>query len=364
MKKKFELLFVIIIVFSSCSQNKDEVFHFYVATDVHMNKQRVDYTNYCFRDQVLADIKKDSAGIGKFVIVTGDLDPFFRVKESVEQVMGPDYRFYPVIGNHDVGMTNNNYKKFPDANWGNAFDIVKYNKKELKNIVNWGPSYRSPALDSLSYTDSISGKKYISTYDSLNIIGSKYTSYSFDEGNSHFVVLDIYAGLRFKGAEHNGRISNELYDWLARDLSKTNQENIFVFAHQPVWNSTGEEKWHVLLNEWYELKCRDFAREYGADSLKWFDKEYTQKITPKDKFWDLLKKHKVVAYFCGHTHHYSAVNVEGVWEINLQFSGWCTEGKTKYGEVIVDKDKVELLVKGFIEKTEDFEVIDRILLKE
>jgi hypothetical protein len=72
-----------------------------------MTKQRPDYTNWCFRDDILKDIKKDSLGIGKFVVVTGDMDPFSRTKQSVEQVLGKDFRFYPVLGNHDVGYTNN-----------------------------------------------------------------------------------------------------------------------------------------------------------------------------------------------------------------------------------------------------------------
>jgi hypothetical protein len=93
--------------------------------------------------------------------------------------------------------------------------------------------YHSPALDSVVFVDSV-GNKFISTYDSLDVIGSKYTTYSFDEGNSHFVVLDPYSGLEYFSERHFGHIFKELYDWLAKDLSETPKENIFIFAHQPV----------------------------------------------------------------------------------------------------------------------------------
>jgi len=362
MKKLLTLLVIALSFFPACKQPEhDKPFCFYVVTDVHMGKQRPDYTNLCFKNDILQDMKKDSAGQGEFVVVTGDMDPFFRTRESVEEVMGKDFSFYPVLGNHDVGMTNNRYELYPDANWNNTFDIVKYNKSRLKNIVQWGPSYRTPALDSVVYVDSL-GNKYISTYDSLDVIGSKYTSYSFDEGNSHFVVLDIYAGLEFFSERHCGRIFNELYNWLEKDLAETDKENIFVFAHQPVWETGGEDE-KSLVNLAYKDFCVRNARSMGADSLAWFEENYTSKVKSKEEFWKLLKRNNVVAYFCGHTHHYSAKKFDGVWEINLEFGAWNIEGRTRYGKILVDKGNVDLLVKGYIEKTENFKVIDKIALK-
>ena len=106
MKKLLILLVISSLFFSSCSEKKEDgPFHFYVTTDIHMTKQRPDYTSLCFKDYILPDIKNDSAGLGKFLVVTGDMDPFFRTRESVEEVLGKDFRFYPVLGNHDVGYT-------------------------------------------------------------------------------------------------------------------------------------------------------------------------------------------------------------------------------------------------------------------
>jgi predicted phosphodiesterase len=365
MKNQF-VITIYLISLVLVSYNKTEAqkpFHFYVVTDVHMTKQKPDYTNWCFRDDILKDIKKDSSGLGKFVVVTGDLDPFIRTKQSVEQVLGKDFRFYPVLGNHDVGYTNNRYGLFPEANWQNTFDIVKNNMTNLKNIVNYGPEYPTLALDNLTYQDSTTGKIYFSTYDSGDTIGSKYTTYSFDEGNSHFVVLDIYSGLEFFEEKHSGRIYNALYNWLEKDLSETKKENIFVFAHQPFWETGGEDK-TVLVNVDYKEHYLNIAKTKGADSLKWFEEHYTSKIKSREDFWNLLSKNNVIAYFCGHTHHYSAKKYDGVWEINLEFGAWETEGRTRYGEIFVDKNKVDLLVKGYIEKTGGFKVIDKVALKE
>ncbi len=358
-----QLFLILLIIFSVIFKKAEaqKPFHFYVTTDVHMIKQRDDYTNFCFRDKILADFKNDSAGIGKFVVVTGDMDPFRRLKESVYQVMDADYRFYPVVGNHDVGYTNNDYAKFPDSNWTNAFDIVEYNRSKLKNIVNWGPEISSPGLNNMVYVDSLSGKEYYSTYDSIDILGAKFTTYSFDEENSHFVILDLYSGHENFGARGNGRISNELYDWLSDDLNKNKKENIFIFAHQPVW---AVKNANDVINAGYEIYSREVSKSFGADSLSWFNTEFTSKVKTREEFWHLLKKHNVVAYFCGHTHRYAANKIDGVWEINLEFGAWDIEGRTRYGKIIIDKNRVELLVKGFIAKPEHFETIDHILLKE
>ena len=364
MKKIFVAVFLTVNIFWFCTwQEKEKPFCFYVATDVHMTKQNPDYTNLCFQKSILPNIKKDSSELGEFIIITGDMDPFFRARESIEKVLGKNYRFYPVIGNHDVGMTNNKYKEYPEANWCNTFDIVNYNKESLKNIVNWGPSYLTLSSDSIIYLDTITGKKYVSTYDSGNIVGSKYTTYSFDEGNSHFVVLDIYSGIKCFGARHYGRISNELFDWLEKDLAKTNKENIFVFAHQPMQYEPGGGKYHLLVNDAYKMLCKDSARSYDTDSLAWFNKEYTQKIKSKKEFWGLLKEHEVIAYFCGHSHHNSAKKYDGVWEINMETGAWNIEGRTRYAKILVDKKSVVLDIMGFKEDPARFELINKIKLK-
>ena len=38
--------------------------------------------------------------------------------------------------------------------------------------------------------------------------------------------------------------------------------------------------------------------------------------THRDRFWSLLKDEGVVACICGHTHNYSAVGIDGVWQLD------------------------------------------------
>ncbi|MDY0019972.1 MAG: metallophosphoesterase, partial [Anaerolineae bacterium] len=115
-------------------------------------------------------------------------------------------------------------------------------------------------------------------------LGCEKTTYSFDYNNAHFIVLDEFCN------EANGTISNQMYNWLYADLEATTKQHIFVFGHEPA----------------YPQPDADNGRErHMNDSL---DKDALK----RDLFWGLLQEHNVAAYFCGHTHTYSAVNVEGV----------------------------------------------------
>ena len=41
-------------------------------------------------------------GMGSFLVVPGDMDPVSGVQWTIEQVLGADTRWYPVIGNHEL----------------------------------------------------------------------------------------------------------------------------------------------------------------------------------------------------------------------------------------------------------------------
>jgi predicted phosphodiesterase len=94
--------------------------------------------------------------------------------------------------------------------------------------------------------------------------------YSFDYENTHFVILD------------NSRIDvaadfpEEQRDWLIADLARHSEaENIFVFAHKPLWTQT------LVLGEPDLL--HDIFREYGVDAV-----------------------------FNGHLHHYFTTEFDGI----------------------------------------------------
>jgi len=94
--------------------------------------------------------------------------------------------------------------------------------------------------------------------------------YSFDHENTHFVILD------------NSRIDvaadfpEEQRDWLVADLARHSEaENIFVFAHRPLWAST------LVLGQPDAL--HDIFLEYGVDAV-----------------------------FNGHLHHYFTTEFDGI----------------------------------------------------
>jgi hypothetical protein len=119
------------------------------------------------------------------------------------------------------------------------------------------------------------------------------TTYSFDYGNSHFVILNEYCdGASDTGT--GGDIVDALYDWLFEDLNTTDKPHIFVFGHEPA----------------YPQPDADNGRERHMEN------SLNQHPANRDRFWNLLREKGVVAYICGHTHNYSAVRIDGVWQLD------------------------------------------------
>lgn len=96
--------------------------------------------------------------------------------------------------------------------------------------------------------------------------GFSELTYSFDFGNSHFVVLDS-----------EKPVGNEVNDvqrnWLEQDLTNNKKENTFVFFHEPAYQMSQDAK----------------------DALD-------AKPAERDALWNILKKYKVTAVFNGHLH--------------------------------------------------------------
>jgi predicted phosphodiesterase len=197
------------------------------------------------------------AGKGEFMISPGDIDPPWYVLETISQVLGEDYLWYPVIGNHEAETPE-------DMAYLRGYNALGI---RLPFIVNKGPDK------------------------------SKETMYSFDYGNAHFVVINNY----FDGKSDigtDGDIVDETYQWLYLDLSNTQKECIFVFGHEPA----------------FPLPDMDTGRlRHVYDSLN----KYTEN---RDRFWKLLKDKGVVAYVCGHTHNTSIEKIDGVYQIDAGHS--------------------------------------------
>ena len=90
-------------------------------------------------------------------------------------------------------------------------------------------------------------------------------------------------------------MGDALYSWLVDDLNATDKRHIFVFGHEPAYPQPDADNGRL--------------RHLG-DSLDGHPAN-------RDRFWNLLKDKGVVAYMCGHTHGYSAVAIDGVWQLDV-----------------------------------------------
>ena len=101
-------------------------------------------------------------------------------------------------------------------------------------------------------------------------------TYSFDKGNSHFVVLN--------SEKPNTNIINDVQrNWLDNDLSANKLKNVFVFFHEPAFQMSQDSK----------------------DALD-------AKPQERDALWNILKKYNVTAVFNGHLHMIARKNQDGI----------------------------------------------------
>jgi hypothetical protein len=191
-------------------------------------------------------------GAGSFMISPGDLDvrPPSAVRDMITKVIGEDYPWYPVLGNHD-----------PES--PSTMEYLRQYSTTVPNVVNRGPE------------------------------GCEETTFSFDYGDAHFVVLNVYFdGVRDWGLK--GEIVPELMTWLEADLAATTKKHIFVFGHEPL----------------IPMPDMDNGRlRHQGDSL---DED------PENAFalHQLLLKFGVSAYVCGHTHNTSYAKINGLWQLD------------------------------------------------
>ncbi|TFH05521.1 MAG: hypothetical protein E4H09_01875 [Spirochaetales bacterium] len=196
-----------------------------------------------------------AGGPGAFMISVGDIDPPDVVYQTLTTYVDPDYGWIPVVGNHEAETP-------ADMEWLRAYSIADI--PELSNIVAGPP-------------------------------GGEQTTFSFDAGGIHFVVLnEYYDGLTDNDMDPGGEVSDALHDWLVADLAAATAATILVFGHEPA----------------YVLPDKDTGRiRHLGDSLD---------LNPanRDRFWQTLEDYGVTAYICGHTHNYSIQKFGSVWHID------------------------------------------------
>ena len=242
-------LFLVLSQFSY-GQSKSDDFSFIVSSD-----QRAHATeSFRSKEYTLGGyeaIKK--FGKGSFMVVLGDLDPPEATFDLIDKVLGKDYSRYAVVGNHDIEKPES-IEYLREINRGD---------KSYPNLVRRGPA------------------------------GCEETTYSFDWGNVHFVVLNVYYDGKADNAA-DGNISPELLNWLENDLSLNRKKHVFVFGHEPVFPVLDMDTGTV--------------RHYG-DAL---DKYLANTL----KFEQVLQKYKVTAYLSGHVHCASYSTINGLWLLN------------------------------------------------
>jgi hypothetical protein len=230
----------------------EPAFSFAVTTDMSVVSapEYIDYPN--FFAALLGDLKQ--SGPGDFMVSPGDIIPAEGTDWTIDQVLGEDYLWFPLPGNHDFDT--------PEFSFLQNYDYDP-NGPEEPNLVNPGPE------------------------------SCPHTTYSFDYQNAHFVALNVYCN-KDSPWGIDGSITDTLYDWLAADLAATDKTHIFIFGHEPAFPQPDVQTGYA--NHIYE--------------------SLDQYQDARDRFWDLLKTYDVRAYFCGHTHNYNASRIDGVWQIN------------------------------------------------
>ena len=206
-----------------------------------------------FRGAVEAIAEQGGAA---FMIAAGDMDPPGRTRWTVDQVLGEDFPVFPAVGNHEDSRS-----------------VMKYLR-----VYNYDPN--GPAEPNLTRSGPPSCPE---------------TMYSFDYQNAHFAVINEYCNNKTDmSGDGNGKISKVVYNWLAEDLAATDKPILFVVGHEPAYPQPDAKTSRI---------------RHVGESL---DKNPDL----RDAFWKLLKKEKVTAYLCGHTHNYSVVKIGGVWQID------------------------------------------------
>ena len=193
MKRHYKVLLnscilAIVILLSGCRCNCHKpVFSFDVAADMRQYADPDHQSPEYFKGVCQAILQ---TGKGAFMVSPGDIDPPDTIYEMVNTVLGSDYPWYPVVGNHEAETPEN-------MKW-----LQEYGREKLLDHVSAGPE------------------------------GCEETTYSFDYKNAHMIVINEY----YDGPSDTagrGRVSDALYEWIKRDLKSTSKPFIFVFGHEP-----------------------------------------------------------------------------------------------------------------------------------
>ncbi|MEI6197271.1 MAG: metallophosphoesterase [Verrucomicrobiota bacterium] len=188
-------------------------------------------------------------GGGAFMISPGDCDPPAPIRAALDEQLGTNYVWYPVIGNHDAAAS-------ADMEW-----LRHWAEAGIPHLSRRGPP------------------------------GAEWTTYSFNFGNSHFIVLNEYYNGK-SDAVGKGDVADAAAAWLENDLAATRQPLIWIIGHKPIQS----------------LPDMGSGRErHDGDAISSDPAHFA-------RFLQLMNQFHVRAYICGHTHNCSVAKVHGVWQ--------------------------------------------------
>ena len=191
-------------------------------------------------------------GPGEFMLGPGDCDPPGPVRATIDRYLGQSYPWYPVLGNHETEKSKN-------VVW-----VRDWARAGIPGLVRSGPP------------------------------GAEETTYSFDFGNSHVVMLNQYFDGRSDAVRGKEGLPEATLQWLAEDLSANRQPLVWVVGHKPIESLPDMDSGRV----------RHAGESVSANKAR---------LT---RFLDLLTRHKARAYICGHTHNASVAKIRGIWQLD------------------------------------------------
>ena len=253
-------------------------FQFTVTSDLH---DTIPLCTYVFDA-----VKAGAGGLGDFMISIGDIVDHDgqtpqNLRDLIDSRFGKETLWWTLPGNHDTHSS--------------------YAMAWLRDEFNKGHNKHAPLKPQVLRPGPV---------------GCAETTYSFDHGSVHFVMLNEYwNGKNEPGSDYatGGDVVPALREWLETDLQATDKPFVFVYGHEPAF----PQHRHV------------------GDSLDQYPEN-------RDAFWALLAKYKVQAFFSGHIHYYYKDLKDGVYQISDGAAGKDVEGHQTYLKVVAGESEARV----------------------